>query len=292
MKNIVILGCENSHAHTFLKILADNPAYSDIRCVGVYSNEAQPAGDLHDLFGVPVLSAYDACVSGTESVDGVMITARDGKNHYRYAQPYLKAGIPTFVDKPVTSDIRDAVMLASEAKRYGTAFTGGSCCKYADFVRKLKNDAENDADGKTVSGLVRAPISLTNNYGGFWFYSEHLVDMVTEIYGRYPVSVRAARSGNKLSVLFRYPDYDVTGLWLDGNYRYYAARYAENGESCGPCDIGQTCFDREFEAYARILRGGNMPMSYADFIAPVSILTAVEQALESGNEVPVSYVEV
>lgn len=289
MKNIVILGCENSHAQAFLNIMKNNPAYADIRCVGVYSCEAEPPRALHELFGVPVMQSFDEAVG---RVDGVIITARDGKNHYPYAKPYLPLGLPMFIDKPIASSEADAAALVREAAQYGCVLSGGSCCKYADLIQTIRAENAADKDGHTVAGLVRAPISLTNNYGGCWFYAQHLVEMVSEAFGRYPRAVRAARNGGTITALFRYPDYDVTGVWQDGNYRYYAARLADGGETAGLCDIGQACFDSEFSEYARILRGGSMEMTYRDFAAPVCILAAVERALASGLEESVTYTEV
>ena len=35
MKNIAILGCENSHANTFLHFLQNDPAYADVNVIGV-----------------------------------------------------------------------------------------------------------------------------------------------------------------------------------------------------------------------------------------------------------------
>ena len=41
MKKIAILGCENSHANNFLKYIKENPEFSEIEVVGVYSDEKE-----------------------------------------------------------------------------------------------------------------------------------------------------------------------------------------------------------------------------------------------------------
>jgi len=99
MKKIVILGCENSHADMFLRFWKENPKYSDVEVIGVYSDECEAAEKLAAQFSVPVMETYDAAVG---KVDGVIVTARHGDNHYKYAKPYIASGVPMFIDKPVT----------------------------------------------------------------------------------------------------------------------------------------------------------------------------------------------
>ena len=82
MKKIVILGCENSHANTFLGFIRDIKKFSDVEVVGVYSHEREAMEKLNAEFGVKIMDSYDEMVG---KVDGVVITARHGNNHYKYA---------------------------------------------------------------------------------------------------------------------------------------------------------------------------------------------------------------
>ena len=99
MYKIAILGCENTHANSFLRQIYKKGRHTDIEVIGIYSDEEEPCQKLHEEFGVPVMKSYDALVG---KVDGIMVTARHGANHYKYAKPYLASGIPMFIDKPVT----------------------------------------------------------------------------------------------------------------------------------------------------------------------------------------------
>ena len=59
MKQIAILGCENSHAEAFLGYLAKHAdTYADVRVIGVYSDERDAAEKLRDKFGVAVMEHY------------------------------------------------------------------------------------------------------------------------------------------------------------------------------------------------------------------------------------------
>ena len=283
MKNIVILGCENSHANTFLNFLRDDAKYSDVKVAGVYSDDAEAASKLNEKYGVPVMSAYDEAVG---KVDGVIVTARHGDNHYKYASPYIKSGVPMFIDKPITISEDEAIRFMRECRDSGVRVTGGSSCIHDEFVQSLKKAREYNEGGETLGGSVRAPINMENAYGNFFFYAQHLVEVLLEIFGRYPVSVRAMQNGKNITAVIRYENYDITALFTDGVYVYSASRASreQTVASDFKVDGHSPCFGIEFDEFYSLLSGGAQKMTYDDFIAPVFVMNAIVRALESGNE--------
>ena len=245
---------------------------------------------LKEKFGVKVLSSYDEAVG---KVDGVIITARRGGDHYRFAKPYIASGVPMFIDKPVTISEAEAIEMVKDFEKNGVRMTGGSSCVHVDFVRELKRDCETDFEGKTLGGFVRCPVSLNNAYGGFYFYCEHLIGITSTIFGFYPESVKAFENDGKITVVFRYKDYDVTGLFVDGNYIYYAMRCSVDGVQGSEFPItGESpCFRAEFDEFYDLLNGGKQKKSYSDFIAPVFVMNAVKRSMEGGKEEKVNKFE-
>ncbi len=282
MKNVVILGCENSHADTFLRFIAEGD-YPDICITGVYSEDTAAAQKLHQTFGAPIMERFDEAVG---KVDGIIVTARHGDLHYKYAAPYIARGAAMFIDKPITISETEAVEFMRALQHADVRITGGSCCKYIEYIQQLKQAHQSETDGKTLGGFMRAPVSLHNPYGDFFFYSQHLVEMVLEVYGHYPRSVFAFANGNKITVVFRYPDFDVTGLFVEENYHYYAARYTKTGSAGQQLEVLGTspCFKAEFDEFYRIVLGGEQAQSYADFIAPVFVMNAICRSLQSNRE--------
>ena len=106
MKKIVILGCENSHANNFLNFVKDG-RYPEAEVIGVYSDDTAAAEKLHDTFGVYVMKSFDEFVG---EVDSVIVTARHGDNHYKYAAPYIASGVPMFMDKPITIQEEESLL--------------------------------------------------------------------------------------------------------------------------------------------------------------------------------------
>ncbi|MBR7162011.1 MAG: Gfo/Idh/MocA family oxidoreductase [Clostridia bacterium] len=289
MKKIAILGCENSHADSFLKFIKHKEEFNDIEVVGVYSDDLPAAEKLREKFGVPVLGDYADAVG---KIDGLIITARHGDNHYKYAKPYIKSGIPMFIDKPITVKEEEAVAFMRELRENGVPFCGGSSLKQDAFVMKLKEEAQNETNGKTIGGIVRAPYSSENAYGGFYFYSQHLVEMICEIFGRFPLSVTAKQNGKQIHVLFHYADYDCVGVYTDGNYLYYAARMAEKATTGFEIPSSGDWFYREFKEFYELLHGAPRGITHEEFISPVFIMNAIERSLASGKEETIGYTAV
>lgn len=291
VKKIVILGCENSHANQFLEFIKNEPNYSNVEVVGVYSDESEAATALAEKYGVKVMNAYDEAVG---QVDGVVITARHGGMHYKFAKPYLKSGVPMFIDKPITISEEEGLELMREARANGVRLTGGSTCKHDPFIQELKEDVKNEYDGKTLGGFVRCPLESDERYGGFFFYAQHMTEIVGEIFGRYPKSVTARQNGEKTSVIFRYDDYDVFGLFVEMEFSYFVSRCSQTEVKAKSVpEVDWTpCFRVEFEEFYQLLCGSEQMMSYEDILAPVFTMNAIYRAIESQKEENVKTFEI
>ena len=288
MKKIVILGCENSHANGFLDFITKDAAFGDIQVVGVYSEDAEAARKLNEKYGVPVMETVDAAVG---QMDGVIITARHGDKHYEFAKPYIASGVPMFIDKPITINEDEAVAFMQELKENNVRVTGGSMLRFNFAVRQVAIAAGEEVGGKTIGGIVRAPLYPTNPNGGFFFYAQHLVEMVMAGFGYWPVAVQACEdSGKNRTVLFHYEDFTVTGFYTNGGNEYYAARFSRNGSQGGIVPTGTKEPQlAEFREFVDLLHGGSMVRSYEELIAPVFVMNAIERAVVSGGVEPVCY---
>ena len=288
MFKVAILGCENSHANIFLKAVLQDKLVDDVEFVGVYGydpKDAEAAQKLHDKFGVYVAENYDEFVG---KVDGIIITARNGEHHYKYAKPYIDSGIPMFIDKPITNTEEDAKAFMAELKAHNVPICGGSVVYLTEQVQQLKKDVQEGNYGKVYGGYARAPINMDNPYGGFFFYSQHLVQVMTEIFGCYPKSVKAFKNENIYTCIVRYEDYDITLQFTDGNYVYYAGVSFAKGYVGLEIEFTEKDWNQEFLEFHDLLHGKPQKQSYEDFFAPVYILNAIDRSLRSGEESPVN----
>ena len=161
-------------------------------------------------------------------------------------------------------------------------------CVYAGYVQDLKKAVAEETYGRTLGGFLRAPINMDNPYGGFFFYTQHLVQVTMEIFGHYPKAVQMINSGDVYSGIIRYQDYDVNISFVEHNYMYYA------GISCEKAYVGSEylldgCADQELLEFYNLLKGEAQLHSYEKFFAPVYVLNALKRSLESRCEEEVHY---
>ena len=278
MYKIAILGCENSHANIFLDFIKKD--YPDVKVEGVYSDDRISAEKLNAEYGVYVADSYDEFVG---KIDGLVIVARHGGKHYEFAKPYLKSGIPMFIDKPIVISEADALSLKEELIENNVKVCGGTVCKFAPLVHEIKNIAEEKPYGKIYGGLLRGTIKMNNEYGEFYFYAQHLVQVMGVIFGYYPKSVQSFENGDVINTVVRYNEYDINLQFVENNDAFYAGISCEKNALFSKYDL-EGCFEAEFYEYYKLLTGGEMTETYDEFIASVFIMNAIERSFVSKKE--------
>ena len=286
MYKLAILGCENSHAWGFMTAIAVDKT-ADVEVVGAYTEYPARAEAFHKDFGVYMMQSYDELVG---QVDGILITARDGKNHYKYAKPYIESGIPMFIDKPITNTEEDAKAFMQALKAHNVKVSGGSSIPLMDMVANLKKGLQENKYGKVYSAFLRAPVYMNSEYGGFFFYAQHLVQMATNLFGCFPQAVKAYQNGDSYVCVLRYEDKDIVLNFIEGNNVYYASVSAEKGVISEKGTASDALYAIEFMEYYKVLSGGEQELSYEEFFAPVYIMNAIVRSLESGKEETIRYV--
>jgi len=278
MYRIAILGCENSHANNFLRLIADGH-YPEIEVIGIYSNEPAAVQKLHDTFGTPILDDYTDAVG---LVDGIMITARHGDNHYKYARPYMDAGIPMFIDKPITCDETEAVAFMREAREKGVRLCGGSTCAALAETLALAEDVRTQACGTLRGGAVVSPLHTDSPYGGFYFYAQHLIEIMTTIFGEDIRAIHTDRRTDLLTFTARYDTYSVQATYVEHAGYYSASVYGSKSVRNEILHFTPDSFCHEMNDMLDLLRGGDMKKSYESFIYPVFVMNTILRANASG----------
>lgn len=286
---LAFVGVENSHAPAFLQLIKNNPdKYADIEVAGVYSYDGAAADKLVADGLAPMAARTYGAFLGSGSADAadcVVNTARHGDNHYEYSLPYLRAGIPMFIDKPFAMTTERAREMVEAAKAGHANICGGSCLKFAPELAELKRAVAAGEMGNVLSASFSAPVNMSNPYGGFFFYSQHLVQMMTAVFGNEAQSVYARARDNAVTAIVVYPHFDVTLHYV--GYCYSATVYGDKASR--HADIGDVgaLYTPEFDELHTMLRTGVMPETYEELLYPVSVLEALYLSYKTGREISV-----
>ncbi|MDN3555238.1 Gfo/Idh/MocA family protein [Halomonas maura] len=114
------------------------------------------------------------------AVDAVIIARDDHASHRPLAGPFLEAGVPVFIDKPLTLDLDELRDFAPYLER-GLLMS----CSGMRYARELDTWRAGQVDHGDIK-LVRGTI-----VNGWERYGVHLLDAILPLLASRPVSVRA-----------------------------------------------------------------------------------------------------
>jgi len=113
--------------------------------------------DLNISKKIATASKIDNVVNNIEDlcngVDAILLARDDAENHIQMAMPFIKAGLPIFIDKPFALNIKDANKMLSSQKFENQIFT----CSSLRYAKELiLNKKETDMLGhiEYVEGTI------------------------------------------------------------------------------------------------------------------------------------------
>jgi hypothetical protein len=130
------------------------------------------------------LSEYIACAVNIENivdhytemigkVDAILLARDDYERHYEISEPFLKAGLPIYIDKPIAVDVKTAEEIFSLEKYDGQIFT----CSALSFACELQIDNE---DRKQLGKIKYIDACVAKSWDR---YGIHIVEPVLKIIG-------------------------------------------------------------------------------------------------------------
>lgn len=107
------------------------------------------------------------------AVDGILLARDDAQHHLAMARPFLEAGLPVFIDKPLALDVAEAQLILDLQVRPGQVFSC-SALRYADEFRLSPEVRESLGTIRHVTGIIPKAWDT---------YAIHLVDAALGMLG-------------------------------------------------------------------------------------------------------------
>lgn len=285
MHSIGMVGVNTYHAEAFTRIFngggGDDPRISSARITHVW------AGDHPDRLAEleQMLGPYDNSVATlTEligEVDGVLIIddSDGGGNHAELATPFIEAGMPVFIDKPMTTDFADAVQLFELAAKTGAPMFSSSALRFP---------VELDRDAVTALGRISSIVSVGPEE--WFYYGVHAVEVMGTVTSDQPESVHRFALPEKDVAVVTYES-GLVGVVMtlrDAQYIFEVSVYGENGAYSFRVDDGMGFYTNEMQAFVEMIETRVPPVSSADTLNVLSILHAGNLSAEQGRTVKIS----
>ena len=188
---IGIIGAENSHTAGLGKIFNTDKKFPGAEVKYVWGETDEFAKRAMERGNIPNQVKDPAEMLG--KIDALIVDHRHPKFHIEAATPFIKEGIPTFIDKPFCYRAAEGKEFLEMARKAGTPVTSYSSIAQSAATFDIKKQLE--ALGE-ISQVVRyGPVDLDSQYGGVFFYGVHMVQPLLYIFGEDVKRVRISRNG-------------------------------------------------------------------------------------------------
>lgn len=215
-------------------------------------------------------------------VNAVLVSTDDGTDHVRRARPFVEAGLPIFIDKPLATTVEDLRTFLAW-KHAGRRILSSSGMRYAPELAQL---IANQAALGDLRWLSFVSIKTWDRYG------IHVLEPVFRILGPGFVSVRLeTQPGLEVAHVLHRSGVQVTlPIIYDGGPAF------GTGQVCGT--KGQTtvrfadtynAFRNQLLSYIEFVRSGQDPYPFADTVEMMCVIIAgIRSRTESSRRVEVA----
>jgi predicted dehydrogenase len=165
---IGLVGVNTSHADAFSRILngtrngseGEGPALDSGRIVAIWGGDSERTKTLSTRHRIETTVGDPGEMIGSIDAALVIDDTDGGGMHATLARPFIEAGIPVYIDKPMTTEYADAVALFDLAERHDTPIMSCSALRFAVELEAARTEFEGIG---TLSSIVSVG-------PGDWYY--------------------------------------------------------------------------------------------------------------------------
>lgn len=211
-------------------------------------------------------------------VDAVILATDDGNDHVRRARPFIEAGLPVFVDKPLAINVPDLNQFIAW-EQAGAKILSTSGMRYMPELRELTE--RRDAMGE--------PRWITSVTCKTWErYGIHALEPVYTMTGPGVVTVQTRhQDGADIVHLTHRSGVQLTLAAIHDAYGSFGAVhvYGTKGQLAVTLADTYTAFRRQLIAFIEMLRTGRPPFPFAQSVELMAIIIAGIRSREQNGRV-------
>lgn len=283
---IGIIGAENSHTIGFGRMFNTDKKFPGVEVLYVWGETEEFARNAMEKGDIPNMVKDPKEMLG--KIDALIVDHRHAKYHLEAATPFIKAGIPTFIDKPFCYRVEEGKKFLAMAREYGTPITSYSSIAQSKGTFDMQKQVEEMDE---FNNVVRyGPVDLDSKYGGVFFYGVHILQPLIFIFGEDIEKVKITRNGNtgSAALVFKSGLYAILVFkkLSKGWDTFVEVKYGikELKSRVVEPDPGKNYADM-----VEMFQTGKEPRSHESILNCVAILEALEKSASTEDWVKVAY---
>ncbi|MFD6816571.1 Gfo/Idh/MocA family oxidoreductase [Microbacterium sp. NPDC059771] len=279
-KNVAIVGIENTHATEIVRHLnGEEAADLPVRVSALVAGEVERTRELAELGAITRIAPEVSELNG--AVDALIVTSRDGALHRALAVPFLEAGTPVWVDKPLATTLDDADAILAAAERGGTTVTSFSTLRWLDDTAAIADAVAGV--GALQSLTVSGPADADSPHGGLFFYGIHHADVAQHLLPGAAEGVEVERADGRVVARYRVGGVPVVLDFVrpegDAAVPFHVTAVGTGGTVERDIEVGPDYVRPGVDAFVRMLLTGETPVPVAQLREPVAVLEQITRAL-------------
>lgn len=225
---LAFLGCDSTHTEAYGREVLNlsRKLNRRISVETIYGEDLLQARAKAKALEIPrVCPTIEAALDG---VDFAMVLGRFGDSHFDPALAAIRYGLPTFVDKPFTTSLPQARLIATAALEAGVPLCSSSPLRFSQEVSDLKKKILCGDGSDLASIVVMAPencIDIGDDYrfNSSFFYGIHGIEVLFELVGHDFKRTTLITGGSSSCVYFETPAFKTVSLQLvRGTTEFYS----------------------------------------------------------------------
>lgn len=223
-------------------------------------------------------------------IDALIVDHRHPKYHLEAAEPFVKAGIPTFIDKPFCYRAAEGKAFLQLAQKAGTPVTSYSSIAHSNATSDLKKQVEEL--GEIIQVVRTGTADLDSQYGGIFFYGVHIVQPLLNIFGDDVQRVKITRNGKIGNASLQFSSgLFATLIFKSKAYGWETFVESKNGFAELKSRVEESDPAKNYVDMVEMFRTGKEPRSHQSILNCVSVLEAMEKSAQSEKWVEVEFLE-
>lgn len=242
----------------------------------IWTDDPHDAEKVARASRIPVIAQKMEDVIG--QVDGVIIATDDGTDHVRRARPFIEAGLPIFIDKPLAITRNELAQFITW-KKEGARILSSSGMRYAPEIQELI--------GKQWRWLTVSTCKSWESYG------IHALEPLMRILG---TGFREARSevqlGSDIVYLSHGSGAQATVASIKDASGSFGAihAYANTGHVSVHLQDTYTAFRGQMLAMIQWMQTGDDPYPFAETVELMAVIIAAMESRSEGRRVSVKQI--